>query len=319
MLHPSVLRVIFAKYFFKIFKLHAGFSRSRINSKNIINISKHGHAEGISTNKIESSNLNYENWKENNFSCLSGEGGHLEGCDNWVQGNYSHAEGKHNAALGLGSHSQGQNTIAEGNYSFSSGDSTIAQGNYSSAFGKGSVAATDYSFVAGEGVISQGKGQIVFGNYNEITNLDNDSLLVIGNGTSDDKRNTILRVTKEGMLQASSFATLDGSPIGGGAGEDLPVGTIIINQNPNKSGFEQGDWKKLGKKVIELLDDDNNTITYTTYYWQRIEHWIIPSEDEKYIKDGVFTPDEEGYWVDDPRPELEEYYKDLIEIEGGNT
>ena len=121
------------------------------------------------------------------------------------------------------------------------------------------------------------------------------------------------------MLQASSFATLDGSPIGGGAGEDLPVGTIIINQNPNKSGFEQGDWKKVGKKVIELLDDDDNTITYTTYYWQRIEHWIIPSEDEKYIKDGVFTPDEEGYWVDDPRPEPEEYYKDLIEIEGGNT
>ena len=300
---------------------------------NIINTSDSGHAEGVSSISINSSNITYEQWQENPFSYLTGKGGHLEGHNNWNENDYGHVEGEQNTVKGFAAHAQGLNTIAEGDYSFTFGNLTKAIGqhsfaggnnnqaigNYSVALGLDSIAQTNYSFVFGNGLISQGNNQVVLGAYNEITEEDEESLLVIGNGKDENARNTILRVTKDGMLQASSFATLDGSPIGGGAGEDLPVGTIIINQNPNKSGFEQGDWKKLGKKVIELLDDNDNTITYTTYYWQRIEHWIIPSEDEKYIKDGVFTPDEEGYWVDDPRPESEEYYKDLIEIEGGNT
>lgn len=273
-----------------------------------INLGTYSHIEGCGNEYIASNydSLTYELWQEHHFALVKGKASHVEGGECWGEGNYSHAEGFRNASIGIAAHAEGKQTIAKGDYSHSQGELTNsigyasftagygnnAIGQYSIAFGKNTQANADYSFTFGEGTIASSQYQMALGQYNE---PNEDAYIIVGNGKADDRRNTIFEVSKTGVVKAGGFQTLDGSPIGGGS--EMPIGTIITNQNPYKSGFEFGEWKCLGKQILTLLDENDNPIEVKTYYWQRVEHYIEPEDGEKYFIIGSELSDDDTYTI----------------------
>ena len=133
------------------------------------------------------------------------------GRDNISAGNYSITLGRGNkasyAGLAVGVYNEaGNGGIALGNSnkaladaSVATGVSTHARSASSRAGGRYSIANSEYSVAEGLGVVTHGsvQAQVVFGSYNRA--LDN-SLFIIGNGTSDTQRANAFELRKDGTV-----------------------------------------------------------------------------------------------------------------------
>lgn len=252
---------------------------NHVEGYNNIAVGKYAHIEGQGAwpyLSLTDFDISYENWLNNKFSIAYGNASHVEGSINYAEGANSHAEGTINYAKGVNSHVGGYQSKALGSNSFAHGDNVTAT-------------ATN---------------QFVIGSYNE-EDIDENYLFIVGNGkvniiTDEDTGEIIssetiysnaLTVDKEGVISAPLFngainthkignADFNGTQditledIGIQANTDMPIGTIITNDNPNSSGFEYGNWKCLGKNTMILspLDETSNEITEViTYVWKRIE------------------------------------------------
>ena len=55
---------------------------------------------------------------------------------------------------------------------------------------------------------------------------------------------------------------------------ELPIGTIVTNDNPNGAGFSYGEWECLGKNTMILSSIDETSSNFTeiiNYIWKRIK------------------------------------------------
>jgi hypothetical protein len=75
------------------------------------------------------------------------------------------------------------------------------------AVGHGAVAAGNYSFAAGDHVVASGSAQAAFGAWNKEGN--NDSLFIIGAGTSDEDRKDIFLVGANSVMVGSASLAAD--------------------------------------------------------------------------------------------------------------
>ncbi len=123
----------------------------------------------------------------------------------------------------------GHNTLAQGEYSVAMGDETQASGLFSMAMGKqsvasgeqsvafGGVAKADYSLAMGVGTIASSYGSLVLGRYNydatgltdeevsPIAWVENDPILVVGNGSGNLDRSNAMILYKNGELQVKNL------------------------------------------------------------------------------------------------------------------
>ena len=246
-----------------------------------INIGKYSHIEGIGKIiDIFNEDVTYELWQDKFFNYTDGEGNHVEGIENFGHGKASHVEGYHNAALG--------------DYSHASGSLSIAKGKNSYAMGIGTIAEYD--------------NQYAIGKYNKSVE---DAIIMIGNGKSEEERKNIVKISKDGIVTANGFELSNGQPIGGDAGSELPIGTVITNRNPDSSGIDYGIWENLGSQEVVLSKG-----TYTLYYWERTKGWIEPSEDEIYSIIGREVPSSEKFIIDGNETSELEIYSIKKEVKG---
>lgn len=115
--------------------------------------------------------------------------------DNKASGDYSHAENFKTTASGYASHAEGLNTISSGYGSHASGANTIAKGAYARSGGYYTEANGSQSSAEGEGTVASGKNQHVCGSYNV---SDTTSLVIVGNGASDNNRSNAYKLNKDG-------------------------------------------------------------------------------------------------------------------------
>lgn len=211
---------------------------SHSEGKDTIASGKMSHAEGYTT---EASGENSHS--EGAYTTASGDQAHAEGETSTASGEVSHAEGRETIAEGRCSHAQGYKTHAKGDHSSAEGSNTIARGQSSHAEGDGSVANESNSHAEGKGTIASGSGAHAEGNgttasnlgahsqgsftkaagqnsfatgYHTIANGDaqsvfglwNDNkentLLEVGNGTSETDRKNAFEVLKDGRAKVQS-------------------------------------------------------------------------------------------------------------------
>lgn len=165
-----------------------------------------------------------------------GEAGHAEGFNSYVSGFAAKADGVSNVADGHISKSSGRSnrawsylsktdgyqsvvkpdetdTTATGEGSWANGnDIQIVGAMYAYAGGQhGRVIATAHnSFSYGYGLVVEADSQAVFGKYNV---ADNISLFMIGAGTDEEHRKTIMRALNNGQVLFSEAPTNPESPI----------------------------------------------------------------------------------------------------------
>lgn len=115
--------------------------------------------------------------------------------ENVASGDYAHAENFKTTASGYASHAEGLATIASGYGAHAEGTNTLAKGAYAHAEGYYTEANGSQSHAEGEGTIANGKNQHVFGTYNI---ADAASLIIVGNGATNNNRGNAYRLTQEG-------------------------------------------------------------------------------------------------------------------------
>lgn len=142
------------------------------------------HAEGSGTAKGERSHAEGSSTAEGNAS-------HAEGGTTVSSGGCAHAEGENTEAVGYAAHSEGQKTVA-------GGDQSHAEGYYTSALHKGSHSSGAYT--------ETGRNyQTVVGAHNKVST---DTYFVVGNGSSDDKKNAF-EVKTDGSARLQKSAVTD--------------------------------------------------------------------------------------------------------------
>lgn len=160
------------------------------------------HAEGWVT--ITSGSWSHA---EGKATITSGSWSHAEGVYTIARGEASHAEGSGSLATGVGSHAGGRSTTALGDFSHAGGVVTLASGYAASAIGSGSAALGNFSFAAGEYTHASGSAQVVFGKFNKPDNTD--SLVVVGNGYSNEIRDDIFIINSGSVLVGSASLAPD--------------------------------------------------------------------------------------------------------------
>lgn len=191
-----------------------------------------------------------------------------------------------------------------GEHATAEGESTTASGYCSHAQGKSTVASGYYSFAGGIGTVVNANSGTAIGHYNAYTpNLqpaaNKAPPLVIGNGSSDDKRSNAFRVSTDGKVYGGTysssgadyseyfewsdanpenedrrglFVTLDGDKIrSANSGDDFILG--VVSGDPSVIGDAHDDqWNKMyvrdifGSAVFEDVeipeekDEDGNVI-----------------------------------------------------------
>ena len=149
---------------------------------------------------------------------------HAEGYYNIAGAPFSHAEGWNTKALGKASHAEGSSTTTSGMYSHAEGNGTTASGQYSHAEGNNTTADSICSHAEGSNTIANAicshaqnfstkagyESQTTMGKYN---NNKSDTLLEVGNGTSDTKRSNAFEVYKDGHAEVQTQGTTDNSVV----------------------------------------------------------------------------------------------------------
>jgi hypothetical protein len=134
------------------------------------------------------------------------EGSHAEGNGTKTAANYSHAEGQATKTLGIYSHAEGVGSVAIAEGSHAEGKGCSASGICSHASGCMSNANADYSFVAGKYCNANMEAQTVCGQYSA---YDNQSLFVVGVGTSNNDLKNGFCVTPDGRAQVLTAPSAD--------------------------------------------------------------------------------------------------------------
>ena len=163
------------------------------------------HAEGKSTVAA-----GFHSHAEGTGAIANGWASHTEGWNTVTNGSYSHAEGAKTQANGNMAHAEGENTIAEGLDSHAEGKGTLASGNRSHAEGQNTEAQGHDSHAGGVGTKATATAQTAVGKYN----VENpDALYIVGNGTSDTKRNNAFVVKKDGTAEIDKQGDTDKSVV----------------------------------------------------------------------------------------------------------
>lgn len=218
-----------------------------------VGLGEAAHAEGNSTYASGTAS------HAEGYNTYASDYAHSEGYNTNAQADYSHTEGKDTAAYGPYSHAEGLSTIAgdvaqQGKVyaAHAEGENTTASGNYSHAEGRGSTASGIASHAGGLYTIANVQQVTAIGRYNS-TCSDGD-LFVVGNGTDDNTRKTVFKVSDSG------------SSINGGGNA---IVTVTGRVNANQGFFQTSDINK--KNIIGELDLDKaydlidkcQTILYT--------------------------------------------------------
>ena len=215
---------------------------------------EHSHAEGIDT-------------------VASGERAHAEGTNTKARKEASHSEGSGTQANGPKAHAEGTNTIAEshsahaegygsyagdtpnaptghktatdvGFFAHAEGNGTWAKGNSSHAEGRFTWALAMASHAGGEGTIARNQAQTVIGKYNKD---GNQSLFIVGNGTSTSDR-------------SNAFEVISKSD-----GVAIKVGNTIITEEQLKNNYGNGYVRKQIKvSNLAEVEDSPNRLPYFT-------------------------------------------------------
>ena len=190
---------------------------SHAEGKGTITSGESSHAEGLySATRIGGLYAHVEGA----YATGSTEGCHIEGYRCYsedlgfsqINGKYCHVEGYQSHAGGDYSHAEGYQTTSTGSYSHAEGLGTIARGAGSHAAGAYTVSAGENSFCVGyhtEALGSLTTPQFVCGRYNTTSN--NDSLFVVGNGTSDASRADLLKVNSDNTVIVNGSLTVNGN------------------------------------------------------------------------------------------------------------
>ena len=129
------------------------------------------------------------------WTTASGIASKASGLLAYATGPYSNAEGTRTRATKNNAHAEGDSTQANGNAAHSEGLETIASTNCAHAEGWKTKASGIASHAEGEGTIAQRRGQTAMGRWNV---ADSDSMLIVGNGSSDTARSNAFKVSSKG-------------------------------------------------------------------------------------------------------------------------
>ena len=155
----------------------------------------------------------------------SGVGSHAEGQDSTASGNYSHAEGdvytiasgecahaegSHTTASEYAAHAEGGDTTASGVDAHAEGTGTTASGHSAHSEGGYTTASGDYSHTGGYYTTAAYEAQTVIGRYN---NNKENTLLEVGNGTSDSQKSNAFAVYTDGHAEVALMGTTDKSVV----------------------------------------------------------------------------------------------------------
>lgn len=163
------------------------------------------HAEGF---KTEANGR--ESHAEGYYTEASGEDSHAEGNQTVASGGTSHAEGEHTIASGGTSHAEGSYTEASGIESHAEGYETKASGTNSHAEGYQTEANGWCSHAQNLYTIAAKGSQTAIGKYNiedTETTETKQKALIIGNGTSKNKRSNAFTVDWSGNVWAAGTIT----------------------------------------------------------------------------------------------------------------
>lgn len=133
-------------------------------------------------------------------------------------GRNAHAQGVHSMALGISGDGGTEYTSANASFSFAIGRFAVTNGNYSTAIGYQVKSDTYYGFAIGRWNLGGGNSSAWVGT---------DPLLEIGNGNSSTARSNALTVYKNGNVNVSGSATIEGELSSSGS-LDLPITNTSI-------------------------------------------------------------------------------------------
>lgn len=209
-----------------------------------------------------------------NNNTITGYNCFAAGMSNRVSANQSSAIGNMNTVSGYNSLAAGAGNNVSGDASLALGYYNIAAGSYQTVVGKYSASNTSNLFIVGNGTsnsarsnaftvdangnavvlktfsaadthigtgtqVVDGKSQTAVGKYN--TNAD-DTLFVVGNGTSDSARSNAMRVTTAGNVGVSGNINAGGTIL-----DKVTQGTGTLNSSALTSGTCK--WAKSGHIV----------------------------------------------------------------------
>lgn len=136
-------------------------------------------------------------------------GGHAEGCITSAYNMYSHTEGYGTLSYGSYGHAEGYSSSANGDYSHAEGWLTYTTDECSHAEGANTSALGSYAHAEGSYTVAK-YATHAEGKYNEYNNVPSNTLLMIGNGTSENNRSNIMLVTTS-SVSATKFVNADGT------------------------------------------------------------------------------------------------------------
>lgn len=135
---------------------------------------------------------------------------HAEGQMTKAINTCAHAEGFITNAIGTYSHAEGSDTVASGVCSHAEGQVTSASGENSHTEGYGSKASGPYSHAQNYFTKATYNSQTAMGKHN---NNKTNTLLEVGNGTSDTARSNAFEVYADGHAEVQTQGTTDNSVV----------------------------------------------------------------------------------------------------------
>ena len=161
----------------------------------------YSHAEGVGTKAYFA-----ESHAEGKETITLARASHAEGIGSQTQAQAAHAEGSYTTASEFAAHAEGENTTASGRASHAEGYNTVASGSYSHAGGNGSTASGTASIAIGTGTTAAGDNMVAIGSYNNSTT---GSYLVIGDGTDENTKHDLFKITTDGKFAFRSNTPFD--------------------------------------------------------------------------------------------------------------
>lgn len=139
-------------------------------------------------------------------------------------------------------------------------------GSYGAAFGSSNTVRKLYGIASGQGLIVVAEGGAAFGKYNSIPN--DDEVLSIGCGTSNDNRKTAMSIHDDGSQQNGNDIVAFAKNYVSDDRCDIPKSTVdILIQNMDGNIYIAIEYDKFYASVA-YSETNNYTLTYQDGVWQ---------------------------------------------------